>query len=393
MLVIFACHRFNSFLIEPTELDSIKANRQHYYREDNFIKGTDGAHNNWGKGHYTEGAELAEDLLMDRIRAEVERSDCLHGFQLVHGIAGGTGAGLGSLILMKLREDYPDRMLWTYSATGSNRGGEAVVAPYNQVLTMHYLIEHADSVVYLDDDAAYSIAWKYNVVDPQTHHVNTLFANIISDVTSGMRFRTQSRSDLRKLSFNLAPFPRVHFYVPARSPLSANILENKSDITTFKEITTQMFRPENLLLHENLPKNGSGKHLAASCIFRGDIPSGEIDDQIAQMQSKHSASFIEWIPDNLKTSLCSRPPINLNMSGTALMNTSAIIDNLKFTSQRFNAMYKRRAFLMWYSGEGMDQMEFAEAFDNLETLIADYQRYQDVDIKTNLAFNPEDEVV
>jgi tubulin beta len=37
--------------------------------------------NNWAKGHYTEGAELVDDVL-DIIRHEAEGCDCLQGLIL-----------------------------------------------------------------------------------------------------------------------------------------------------------------------------------------------------------------------------------------------------------------------------------------------------------------------
>jgi len=33
----------------------------------------------------------------------------------LHSLGGGTGAGLGSLMMGKLREEYPDRMMATFS--------------------------------------------------------------------------------------------------------------------------------------------------------------------------------------------------------------------------------------------------------------------------------------
>lgn len=59
--------------------------------------------NNWAKGHYTEGAELV-DKVLEVIRREAENSDCLQGFQLTHSLGGGTGSGLGTLLLTKICE-------------------------------------------------------------------------------------------------------------------------------------------------------------------------------------------------------------------------------------------------------------------------------------------------
>ena len=55
------------------------------FRPDNFINGQNGAGNNWAKGHYTEGAELVEEVL-DVVRREAENCDCLQGFQLTHSL-------------------------------------------------------------------------------------------------------------------------------------------------------------------------------------------------------------------------------------------------------------------------------------------------------------------
>ncbi len=70
------------------------------------------------KGHYTEGAELI-DSVMDIVRKEAESCDCLQGFQLTHSMGGGTGAGMGTLLISKIREEYPDRIMSTYSVIPS----------------------------------------------------------------------------------------------------------------------------------------------------------------------------------------------------------------------------------------------------------------------------------
>lgn len=40
------------------------------------------------------------------------------------------------------------------------------------------------------------------------------------------------------------------------------------------------------------------------------------------------------------------------------------------------AMFRRKAFLHWYTGEGMDEMEFTEAESNMNDLVSEYQQYQ-----------------
>src|SRR5271155_3467309 len=106
------------------------------FRPDNFVFGQSGAGNNWAKGHYTEGAELVDQVL-DVVRREAEGCECLQGFQITHSLGGGTGAGMGTLLLNKIREEYPDRMMATFSVVPSPKVSDTVVEPYNATLSVH----------------------------------------------------------------------------------------------------------------------------------------------------------------------------------------------------------------------------------------------------------------
>ena len=105
--------------LEPGTMDAIRAGPYgQLFRPDNFIFGQSGAGNNWAKGHYTEGAELVDSVL-DIVRKEAEGCDCLQGFQITHSLGGGTGSGMGTLLISKIREEYPDRMMCTFSVVPS----------------------------------------------------------------------------------------------------------------------------------------------------------------------------------------------------------------------------------------------------------------------------------
>merc|ERR1712032_1113039 len=53
------------------------------------------------------------------------------------------------------------------------------------------------------------------------------------------------------------------------------------------------------------------------------------------------------------------------MSATFIGNSTAIQELFKRVSEQFTAMFRRKAFLHWYTGEGMDEMEFTEAESNI----------------------------
>eukprot|EP00069_Balaena_mysticetus_P014197 bmy_22249T0 len=125
--------------LEPGTMDSVRSGPfGQIFRPDNFVFGQSGAGNNWAKGHYTEGAELVDSVL-DVVRKESESCDCLQGFQLTHSLGGGTGSGMGTLLISKIREEYPDRIMNTFSVMPSPKVSDTVVEPYNATLSVHQL--------------------------------------------------------------------------------------------------------------------------------------------------------------------------------------------------------------------------------------------------------------
>merc|ERR1719226_25490 len=146
--------------LEPGTMDSVRAGPfGQLFRPDNFVFGQTGAGNNWAKGHYTEGAELIDSVL-DVVRKEAESCDCLQGFQITHSLGGGTGSGMGTLLISKIREEYPDRMMCTFSVFPSPKVSDTVVEPYNATLSVHQLVENADEVMVIDNEALYDICFR-----------------------------------------------------------------------------------------------------------------------------------------------------------------------------------------------------------------------------------------
>ena len=116
--------------LEPGTMDVIKASEiGNLFKPDNFIFGASGAGNNWAKGHFTEGSELIDEL-MDTCRVEIEACDCPQGFQVTHSLGGGTGSGLGTLMLSKMRTAFPDKVSCTFSVYPSPKVSDVVVEPY-----------------------------------------------------------------------------------------------------------------------------------------------------------------------------------------------------------------------------------------------------------------------
>ena len=52
-----------------------------------------------------------------------------------------------------------------------------------------------------------------------------------------------------------------------------------------------------------------GRYLTASALFRGRMSTKEVDEQMLNVQNKNSSYFVEWIPNNVKSSV--RPAARL----------------------------------------------------------------------------------
>ena len=159
-------------------------------------------------------------VVKDTIRKQTEKCEALQGFQLIHSLGGGTGSGLGTLLLSKLREEEPDRMLATFSIMPSPVVSETVVEPYNAILSIHQLTENSDLTVCMDNEALHNINVKnMKISHPTFEDMNAVVAKVMCGVSTSLRFPGQLNGDLRKLGMNLIPFPRLHYLLPSYSPL------------------------------------------------------------------------------------------------------------------------------------------------------------------------------
>ncbi|KAI9041456.1 beta-tubulin family protein [Aspergillus affinis] len=363
--------------LEPGTMDAIRSSPNGgLFRPDNFIFGQSGAGNNWAKGHYTEGAELV-DQVVDVVRREAEGCDSLQGFQITHSLGGGTGAGMGTLLISKIREEFPDRMMATFSVMPSPKVSDTVVEPYNATLSVHQLVEHADETFCIDNEALYDICTRtLKLSSPAYGDLNHLISTVMSGITVSLRFPGQLNSDLRKLAVNMIPFPRLHFFMVGFAPLTSRGSHSFRAVTV-PQLTQQMFDTKNMMTACDYH---NGRFLTCSALFRGKVSMKEVEDQMRNVQSRNSAYFVEWIPNNVQTALCSVPPRGLKMSATFVGNSTSIQELFRRVGAQFTAMFRRKAFLHWYTGEGMDEMEFTEAESNMNDLMSEYQQYQEASI-------------
>jgi len=252
-----------------------------------------------------------------------------------------------------------------------------VVEPYNATLSVHQLVENADAVFVIDNDALYDICNRtLKLTDPSYVELNHLVSAAMSGITCSLRFPGQLNADLRKLATNLVPFPRLHFFMTGVAPLTARNQEQYRNITV-SELTQQLFDGKNMMCGADPSK---GRYLTASAMFRGQLSTKDVEQHMLNIQSKRSDMFVEWIPNNIKTSCCDIAPRGQKMSATFVGNNTCIQEMFQRVQGAFSAMFRRKAFLHWYTGEGMDELEFTEAESNMNDLVSEYKQYENMRI-------------
>jgi tubulin alpha len=92
--------------LDPDPIWSIKrGDYKDLYHPDNLIAGKEDAGGCFGRGYHVLGPEVI-DYIMDRIRLTADLCEGLQGFIVYNSFSGGTGSGLGSLIMERMSIDY-----------------------------------------------------------------------------------------------------------------------------------------------------------------------------------------------------------------------------------------------------------------------------------------------
>merc|ERR1712110_618182 len=247
------------------------------------------------------------------------------------------GSGMGTLLISKIREEYPDRVMCTYSVFPSPKVSDTVVEPYNCVLSVHQLVENSDEAMLIDNEALYDICFRtLKLTTPTFGDLNHLVAAVMSATTTCLRFPGQLNCDLRKLAVNMIPFPRLHFFLVGFAPLTSRSSQQYR-VLTVPELTQQAFDAKNMMCAAD-PRHG--RYLTCAMMFRGKMSSKEVDDQMTQMVNKNSSYFVEWIPNNLKASICDIPPKNLKMAAVFIGNSTSIQEAWKRVADQFTVMFR-----------------------------------------------------
>lgn len=162
----------------------------------------------------------------------IDNCSSLQGFLIFHSFGGGTGSGFGALLLERLSTDYGKKCKLEFSVYPAPRVSTSVVEPYNAVLSTHSTIENSDCTFLVDNEAVYDICRRsLDIPRPNYEHLNRLIAQVVSSITSSLRFDGALNVDLNEFQTNLVPYPRIHYPLISYAPV---ISAKKSSHESFK---------------------------------------------------------------------------------------------------------------------------------------------------------------
>jgi tubulin alpha len=277
--------------LEPTVIDEVRTGtyRQLFHPEQ-LISGKEDAANNFARGHYTIGKEIV-DLVLDRVRKLADNCTGLQGFMIFNAVGGGTGSGLGCLMLERLSVDYGKKSKISFTVWACPQVATAVVEPYNTVLCVHSLLEHTDVTIMMDNEALYDICRRNLDIERPTYtNLNRLLAQIISSLTASLRFDGALNVDITEFQTNLVPYPRIHFMLSSYAPIISAEKAYHEQLSV-AEITMSVFEPAAMYVKCD-PRHG--KYMACCMMYRGDVVPKDVNASVATIKTKRTIQFVDW---------------------------------------------------------------------------------------------------
>jgi len=381
--------------LEPTVLDDIRrGSMSGMYHPEFLVNGKEDAANNFARGHYTVGKEQM-DIVNDRIRKLVDNSENVQGFIVNHSVGGGTGSGMGMLILERLAVDYRKKSKIGFEIYPSPNISTCIVEPYNGLLSTHWLLDHTDVSLVLDNEALYEICQKkLDIKKPSYENLNRIIAKVVSSMTAALRFDGELNVDMNEFQTNLVPFPRLHFMTTSLAPVISKA-KGDHEAHDCRRITDDCLQASSFLVKYSDFDVVEDKYMAISLNYRGAIKSKVANATVQWVKTQGKVSFVEWCPTGFKIGLNDVPAAcvegddmapserNATMIGNNIAVNRVFSERL---SKKYDMMYSQRAYVHWYVGEGMEEGEFSEAREDLGFLEKDY-----LDVVSEQASDEEDE--
>jgi len=363
--------------LESDSIDHLKTGTyRELFAEDQIISGKEEKCKSFARG-FGSGGKQHIDICLDRIRKEADKCTNLEGFLIFNSVGGGTGSGLGSLLLERLSTDYEKKSKFSIPIYPSGSSSKSAIEPYNAVLATKYQLDHITMATLMENDALSNICTKYLQIEkPDYGNLNCVAAHMISILTLGIRYDGSLNGSLREMQTDLIPYPRVPFTLASYAPfVREGIADEEMSVI---EIMRSLVTADCMSIKCDPDQ---GKYMAATCQFRGDYIPKDIGPAYRDIKFNRRVKFVDWCATGIKCGINYEKPVVVAGSKVRaekrvagmLANSSAISQVICRNAEAFDEMYQNRAFLDCYLLEGMEEEEFLECRERLTQLLTDFR--------------------
>lgn len=373
--------------LESSVIDQIlKGPMGKLFNPNDFVYGTEDAASVFARGYYTVGREIIKDV-MERGRKIVERCNSLQGFQVNHSVGGGTGSGLGGLILETLVSDYKKVGTVGCEIYPSPNISTCVTEPYNTLFASRMLCDYTNVSLVMDNEALYGVCQRnLKLKKPSYVNLNRIIAKVVSSMTCSLRFVGEQNVDMAEFEVNLVPFPRLHFMTSCLAPVISGA-DKEHELLNTLHVTKEVVSPANFLVKYSTYDVELGKYMAVNLNYRGKVSPKNVGSSCVWIKENDRVQLVDWCPTGFKIGMNNEPiattkdddMAHTDLSCTLLGNNVAIESVFRRCLQKTSLMYSRRAYVHWYVGEGLEEGEFSEAKEELEYLCSEYKEVTEPD--------------
>jgi hypothetical protein len=372
--------------LEPSVIEGVKSGSGSLYNPANLICRSEGAGGNFAVGYLGEGREVLPEV-MGRIEAEVEKCDNVGGIIILQSTGGGTGSGLGSLIIEAIKERHPEFPILSCAILPSPQVSSVVTEPYNTVFALNTLRRVADACLIFDNEALFELAHrKWNIENPTVDDLNMLITEALAGLTASMRFSgfLTVEISLREMLTNLVPQPSLHFLMLSFAPLTP------PDRSKFEEMgVEEMIRS----LFDNSSTFAAcspmeGRFLSTAVLYRGVMDDKPLADA-ALAAIREQLPLTYWIPTAFKIGYVEQAGTTHRKSMVLLANNTEVARVLDRICHNFDKLWQRKAFANWYLNEGMSEDQINALRASAQELIQSYQVAEESGAKAKVQDSPE----
>ena len=326
------------------------------------------------------------DSAMDAVRKWSESAASTPDVLLIHSLAGGTGAGLGTRLLEEMRDNGFQKAFLVTASVVPLSCGESPLQAVNTALSLSALAEHTDAALLLQNDDAVRAAVRSQ--QPGLQGANAYLAALLERTLAA--HGPEGLTPLRDIVVECAPIPTLKFLeahtswpavsnagggsrvgIGAPPPRPPSRMA-QSPPPTWREVLKSQLTP---LVHRT-HADGVTRAMSSASMALAAGTDADAAEALAELQLNRTFAHVPWQSQPWR--IRARPlPLLYGETRhlTVIANRSTAADVLDAAVERTTALNKAGAFVHHYARFGLDEDDWSHACARLSDVADAYRAF------------------